>query len=177
MNDIIVLFRHRDSSFYRDLFASSRQLKINEHVSTRQERSTYCGKVTGTIAVRNNVSSGRDCLRHISARLSDNKAAAPVFVHAISKMHRETFDFHGKDEISGRSGAVKRYSASSIYIYIIFFFFLSNDSERMALFSSLSSFFFLPQICDDRHVGRLLAAHWVTEMSPRYLNKNRGKVV
>lgn len=89
MNDIIVLFRHRDSSFYRDLFASSRQLKINERVSTRQERSTYCGKVTGTIAVRNNVSSGRDCLRHISARLSDNKAAAPVFVHAISKMHRE----------------------------------------------------------------------------------------
>ncbi|CAL1681465.1 unnamed protein product [Lasius platythorax] len=113
MNDIIAPFRRRDSSFYRALLAFSRWSKINERVSTRQERVTYCGQDTGIIAVKNNVSSRRDCLGHKSARLSDNKTAASIFVHAVLKMHREMFDFHSEDEISGRSGAVKRYSATS----------------------------------------------------------------
>lgn len=126
------------------LLAFSLWSKINERVSARQERATYCRKITGTSAVRNNVSSGRDCLGYISARLSDNKATAPIFVHDVPKMHREMFDFYSEDEISGRSGAVKRYSTSEV-----FFFFLNGSRllERMALLSPFypspfSRFFF-----------------------------------
>lgn len=139
-----------DSLFYRALLCWS---GINEHVSSRQGRTTH-KKIFETIAVRNNVSSGRNCLRYISVSLTIKQRLgirARRFQDTLSASRDVRFPRQG--EISGRPGR-----RQTIFHYCIF----SRVWQTPSHGSFILSLIFFPvdlRRSHDRHVGGFLAAH------------------